>query len=133
MPCAISLRLSLWLIFDLGEPPTGEIVFSSCIYFGVCWLVAALSPFEISLFVTVGIIPGSRICILDVCVSRILCSAGDFAAVLNVTQCIDYDLKYFRTPLPWMCLLQYLVALIGLVLWLYSCPIDNTPSARGIV
>lgn len=98
MPCAISLRLSSRLISDLGELPTGEIVFSSCIYFGVCWLVAALSLFEISLFVTVGIIPGSRICILDVCVSRILCSAGDFAAVLNVTQCIDYDLKYFRTP-----------------------------------
>jgi hypothetical protein len=33
----------------------GEIVFCSCIYFGVCWLVAALSLFEISLFVTVGI------------------------------------------------------------------------------
>lgn len=98
MPCAISLQLSSRLISDLGELPTGEIVFSSCIYFGVCWLVAALSLFEISLFVTVGIIPGSRICILDVCVSRILCSAGDFAAVLNVTQCIDYDLKYFRTP-----------------------------------
>lgn len=97
MPCAISLPLFLRLISDLGELPTGEIVFRSCIYFGVCWLVTALSHFEISLFVTVGIIPRSRICILDVCVSRILCSAGDFAAVLNVTQCIDYDLKYVRT------------------------------------
>lgn len=120
MPCAISLRLSSRLISDLGELPTGEICFSSCIYFGVCWLVAALSLFEISLFVTVGIIPGSRICILDVCVSRILCSAGDFAAVLNVTQCIDYDLKYVRTP-HGCAYYNRVVILLRLILQLYSC------------
>lgn len=75
--------------------PLGSFIFLFCIYFGVRRLVAALSLHEIRPFVTVGIIPRSRICILDFCVYLAfwaLCC--DCAAVPNAIQCIDYDFKF---------------------------------------